>query len=53
MSVPSPLDLNAIDHPIVKSAIEAMNGKEKKRWYGLFSDNHAFTDDGNPHDFTE
>jgi hypothetical protein len=30
MSAPY-FDLNAIDHPIVKSAIEAMNGKNKKQ----------------------
>jgi hypothetical protein len=52
MSAPS-LDLNAISHHIVKSAIEAMNGRNKKQWYALFSDKPAFTDDGNPHDFTD
>jgi hypothetical protein len=52
MSAPS-FDLNAISHPIVKSAIEAMNGKNKKQWYAFFSDKPAFTDDGNPHDFTD
>ena len=48
MSAP-PLDLHAISHPIVKSAIEAMNGKNKEKWYALFSNNPTFTDDGNPH----
>ena len=52
MSAPS-LDLNAIGHPIVKSAIEAMNSRNKKQWYALFSDNPRFTDDGNSHDFTD
>ncbi|HEY9385873.1 MAG TPA: hypothetical protein VIP70_02445 [Nitrososphaeraceae archaeon] len=52
MSAP-PLDLHAIDHPIIKSAIEAMNSRNKKQWYELFSHNPAFTDDGNPHDFTK
>jgi hypothetical protein len=47
------LDLHAIDHPIVRSAIEAMNNRNKKQWYGLFSDKAKLTDDGNPHDFTE
>ena len=51
MSAP-PLGLSQISHPIVKSAIEAMNGRNKKQWYALFSDKPAFTDDGNPHDFT-
>jgi hypothetical protein len=52
MSAPK-LDLHAIDHHIVKSAIEAMNGRNKKQWYELFSDKPELTDDGNPYDFTE
>jgi hypothetical protein len=52
MSAPK-LDLHAIDRPIIKSAIEAMNGKNKRRWYQLFSDKPELTDDGNLHDFTE
>jgi hypothetical protein len=52
MSAP-PLDLHVIDHPIVKSAIESMNSRNKKRWYELFSGNPLLTDDGNPYDFTE
>ena len=36
MSAPK-LDLHAIDYHIVKSAIEAMNGRNKKQWYKLFS----------------
>jgi hypothetical protein len=38
MSAP-PLDLHAIDNPIIKSAIEAMNGRNKNQWYELFSHN--------------
>src|SRR5215208_4239662 len=56
MSAPPPpphLNLNAISYPIVRSAIEAMNGRNKKQWYALFSNNPTFTDDGNPHDFTK
>jgi hypothetical protein len=52
MSAPK-LDLHAIDQPIVKSAIEAMNGRNKKQWYELFSDKPELIDDGNPRDFTE
>jgi hypothetical protein len=52
MSAP-PLDLHAIEYPIIKSAIEAMNGRNKKQWYELFSDNPTFTDDEIPHGFTE
>ena len=43
MSAP-PLDIHAIDHHIVRSAIEALNGRNKKQWYELFSDNPAFTE---------
>ena len=52
MSAPR-LDLHAVDNPIVKSAIEAMNSKNKKQWYQLFFDNPALTDDGNLHDFID
>ncbi len=52
MSAPR-LDVHAIDNPIIKSAIEAMNGRNKKQCYELFSDNPAITDDGNPFDFTK
>ena len=47
------LDLHAIDQPIVRSAIEAMNSRNKKQWYELFSVKPKLTDDGNPYDFTE
>jgi len=47
------LDLNAISHPIVRSAIEAMNGRNKEKWYALFSNNPKFTADGNPHDLAK
>jgi hypothetical protein len=52
MSTPA-LDLHAIGNPIVRSAIKAMNSRNKKQWYELFSHNPALTDDGNPHDFTK
>ena len=42
------LDLHAVDQPIVRSAIEAMNSR-----YELFSDKPKLTDDGNPQDFSE
>jgi hypothetical protein len=47
------LDLHTIDQPIVRSAIEAMNSRNKKQWYGLFSDKPELIDDGNPQDFKE
>jgi hypothetical protein len=49
----STLNLHAVNNPIVKLAIEAMNGRNKKLWYKLFSNNPLFTDDGNPSDFTK
>jgi hypothetical protein len=52
MSGPN-VDLHSIHHHIVKSAIGAMNGRNKKQWYDLFSDNPDLTDDGTHHDFTE
>jgi len=45
------LDLHPIDQPIVRSAIEAMNSRNKKQWY-VFSDKPKLTDDGNPYDFS-
>lgn len=50
---PPKVDLQAVDNPIIKSAIEAMNTRNKKQWYELFSDNPMFTDDGDAHDFTD
>ena len=47
------LDLHVIDQPLVRSAIEAMNSRNKKQWYRLFFDKPKLTDDGNPQDFSE
>ncbi|HVC27672.1 MAG TPA: hypothetical protein VND40_05875 [Nitrososphaerales archaeon] len=47
-----PLDLSAIGNAVVRSAIAALNGRDKKRWFELFSE-PAFTDDGIPHDFAK
>jgi len=48
-----PLDLRSVANPTIRSAIEAMNGRDKKRWYGLFSERPELTDDGRSHDFTK
>jgi hypothetical protein len=48
-----PLELDELGEPVVRSAIEAKNSGDKKRWYRYFSDSPAFTDDGISHDFTE
>ena len=50
---PRRADLETIENPIVKSAIEAMNDRNKKQWYELFSDSPIFTDDGIAHDFSD
>jgi hypothetical protein len=34
-----PLELDEIDEPVVRSAIEAMNSRDKKQWCRSFSDN--------------
>src|SRR5258708_1531743 len=47
------LDLSSIVPPIVKEAITAMNGSNRRKWYALFSDAATLTDDGTPHDLTE
>jgi hypothetical protein len=47
------IDLHAVDQPIVRSAIEAMNSGNKKQWYELFSNKPKLTDYGNPYDFSE
>jgi hypothetical protein len=47
-----PLDLSAIGNSVVRSAIVALNGRDKKGWLDLFS-KPAFTDDGIPQDFAK
>ena len=45
-----PPDLGAIGVPVVRSAVEALNGRDRKRWFGLFSGMAKFSDDGIPRD---
>jgi hypothetical protein len=47
-----PVDLSAVGNPVVRSAILALNDRDRKRWFELFS-KPAFTDDGITHDFAE
>jgi hypothetical protein len=47
---PPPVGL-AIDDPVVRSAVEAITGRDKKAWFGLFKDKPRFSDDGVPRDF--
>jgi hypothetical protein len=44
--------LSAVGNPVVRSAIVALNDRDKKRWFEIFL-KPAFTDDGIPHDFAE
>ena len=49
----APLGLGAVSNPIVRSAIGALNGRDKKRWFELFSEKPEFSDDGIPRDLVE
>jgi hypothetical protein len=48
LAVP-PLDLRDVSNAVARSALEAMNNRDKKRWYGLFSEKPELTDDGKFH----
>ncbi len=41
-----PAGLGTISNPVVRSAVEALNGRDKKRWFELFSEKPEFSDDG-------
>jgi len=48
-----PPDLSAIGDPVVKSAVEALNARDRKRWFGLFTEWPGFSDDGVPREFAK
>jgi hypothetical protein len=48
-----PSGLSAITEPVVRSAVEALNGRDKKRWFELFSERPGFSDDGIPRDLAK
>jgi hypothetical protein len=48
-----PPGLSAIGDPVVRSAISALNGRDKKLWFALFTDNPKFSDDGTPRGFAK
>jgi hypothetical protein len=48
-----PPGLGAISEPVVVSAIEAVNGRDKRRWFALFYDKPKFSDDGVPRDLVK
>lgn len=44
--------LGGIGNPIVRSAVLALNARDRKAWFELFSE-PAFSDDGIPRDFAK
>jgi hypothetical protein len=48
-----PIGLSAIGNPVVISAIGALNGRDKKSWFELFSAKPEFSDDGVPRDLVK
>lgn len=45
------MDVDSLQHPLVRSAIEAMNSGDRASWLMLFSDDAVLTDDGERRDF--
>ena len=45
------MDVDSLRHPLVRSAIEAMNSGDRASWLMLFSDDAVLTDDGKRRDF--
>jgi hypothetical protein len=50
---PSPLGLNSIGNPTVRSAVVALNGRDRTGWFGLFTEKPKFSDDGIPRDLVK
>jgi len=50
---PPPLGLNSIGNTVVRSAVVALNGRDRKSWFELFSAKPKFSDDGIPRDFAK
>ena len=48
-----PLGLSSIANPVVRSAIGALNGRDMKLWFELFSEKPKFSDDGIPRDLVK
>ncbi len=49
----APLGLDLVRDPVVRSAVEALNGRDKRGWFRLFSEKPKFSDDGIPSDLVE
>ncbi|MDG7020450.1 MAG: nuclear transport factor 2 family protein [Nitrososphaerota archaeon] len=41
-----PAGLGAVSDPLARSAAEAVNSRDRERWFGLFADGATFSDDG-------
>lgn len=41
-----PAGLASVGDPIVRSAVEAVNSRDRARWFALFADGASFSDDG-------
>lgn len=45
------MNVELLQHPLVKAAITAMNSQDRAAWMQLFAENTVLTDDGNRQDF--
>lgn len=48
-----PQGLGAVGNAVVRSAALALNGRDKKGWFELFSEKAEFSDDGIPRDLAK
>lgn len=48
-----PKGLSTIGNVVVRSAVLALNGMDKKGWFELFSEKPEFSDDGIPRDLAK
>ncbi len=46
----TPAGFGAVGSPVVRSAIVALNARDKEGWFALFSEKPKFSDDGIPRD---
>jgi hypothetical protein len=42
-----------VGDPVVVSAVEALNARDSGRWFGLFAERAAFSDDGTSRDLVK
>jgi len=48
-----PAGLARVGDPVVRSAVVALNARDRKAWFGLFTGKPAFSDDGITRDFAK